>query len=110
MQGSRNMKRLGAVIAAAFTVASPLVALSQMAVGAAPTGDATQVAARIIKYNFPTCKQVSGAWRMHDGAIAATCDGILYLVFTMFDAKQGKTIELALNCAAAKAINVSCYK
>jgi hypothetical protein len=109
MQGSRNMKRLGAVIAAAFT-SRHLLLHSQMAVGAAPTGDATQVAARIIKYNFPTCKQVSGAWRMHDGAIAATCDGILYLVFTMFDAKQGKTIELALNCAAAKAINVSCYK
>lgn len=102
------MKRFSAfVISAVATVASS-VALSQVTVGAAPSGDATQVATRIIKYNFPKCKQVSGASRVRDGSIRATCDGVLYRVFTMFDAKQGKTLELALNCVAAKSINVSC--
>ena len=103
------MKRLSAVIVAAIITTVPLVASGQGAVGAAPAGDATQVASRIIKYNFPACKRVSGASRVQDGSITATCDGVLYRVFTMFDPKQGKTLELALNCAASKALlHVSC--
>ena len=72
------------------------------AVGSAPKGDASAVAARIIKYNFPSCKQVSGATRREDGAIRATCDGTAYLVFTVFNPSEGKVIEVAMNCEAAK--------
>ncbi|KTD48045.1 hypothetical protein Lrub_1493 [Legionella rubrilucens] len=78
-------------------------------VGAAPEGDATEVATRIIQDNFPECKQVTTAIRAPDGSIHATCDNIDYLVFTLFDAKKGKTIEVAMNCTAAKQLlNVSC--
>ncbi|HGC5726832.1 TPA: hypothetical protein ACIZAI_001017 [Legionella pneumophila] len=78
-------------------------------VGAAPEGDATEVATRIIQYNFPDCKEVTRAIRAPDGSIHATCDNIDYLVFTIFDAKKGKIIEVAMNCSAAKQLlNVSC--
>jgi hypothetical protein len=77
--------------------------------GAAPKGDAVAVASRIIKYNFPECKRVSGAVRLADGSIRAKCDGIEYLVATLFNPKEGKVLELALNCRAAKELlNVSC--
>jgi hypothetical protein len=80
-----------------------------MSVGAAPKGDATVVASRIIKYNFPSCKRVSNAVRLPDGSIQATCDGIVYRVLTVYSPKEGKMLELALNCEAAKRLlNVSC--
>jgi len=89
-----------------------VVSLSQAAdipVGAAPKGDATTVASRIIKYNFPQCSHVTRATRRVDGSILARCDGTEYLVFTVFNAQEGKTLELAMNCSAAKRIlNVSC--
>lgn len=79
------------------------------AVGAAPSGDATKVASRIIKHNFPSCKKVSSATRTGDGSIRATCDGISYLVFTVFNSDKGQVMEVALNCVAAKTLlNVSC--
>jgi hypothetical protein len=79
------------------------------AVGAAPKGDPTVVATKIIKYNFPHCKRVSSATRRPDGSIRAKCDGTDYLVFTVFNAKEGKTTEVALNCTAAKSLlNISC--
>ena len=78
-------------------------------VGAAPEGDTTEVATRIIQYNFPECKQVTTAIRVQDGSIHATCDNIDYLVFTVFNAKEGKIIEVAMNCSAAKQLlNISC--
>lgn len=78
-------------------------------VGAAPKGDATEVATRIIQYNFPECKHVTTAIRLQDGSIHATCDAIDYLVFTVFNAKEGKIIEVAMNCSAAKQLlNISC--
>ena len=78
-------------------------------VGAAPKGDATAVASRIIKDNWPACKRVSGAVRRPDGSIRAKCDGTDYLVFTVFNPKEGKLLELAMNCTAAKQLmNVSC--
>ena len=87
---------------------TPLMAAGP-AVGAAPKGDATAVASRIIKANFPECRRVTGASRAPDGAIRAKCDGIDYLVFTVFDPKEGKLLEVALNCTAAKRLlNVSC--
>jgi len=99
----------------AILAASTLVAVAQTAtaaapaVGAAPKGDPTAVATRIIKYNFPTCKRVSNATRNPDGSIRARCDGTDYLVFTVFNAEEGRTLEVALNCAAAKTLlNVSC--
>jgi hypothetical protein len=79
------------------------------AIGAAPKGDPTTVASKIIKYNFPECKRVSNASRSPDGSIRAKCNGTDYLVFTMFNPKEGKVLELAMNCAAAKSLlNVSC--
>src|SRR5450755_2968796 len=87
----------------------PLLAVAGPAVGAAPKGDAVAVAARIIKYNFPSCRKVTRARRAGDGSIRATCDGTDYLVFTVFNAKEGKTVEVALNCAASKQLlNVEC--
>lgn len=84
-------------------------AASPFAVGAAPKGDAAAVANKIIKRNFPACKKVVQASRRPDGSISASCDGMDYLVFTVFNPKEGRTIELALNCSAAKQhLNVSC--
>jgi hypothetical protein len=46
---------------------------------------------------------------MSDGSIRAKCDGTEYLVATLFNPKEGKVLELALNCNAAKRLlNVSC--
>lgn len=84
-------------------------AQGSVAVGSAPKGDASSVASRIIKYNFPACKQVSSVARRPDGAIRATCDGKDYLVFTVFNPKEGRVIEVALNCTAAKQmLDVTC--
>jgi len=102
------MKKL---IVASLTLASlPFsAAASGPAVGAAPEGDATAVASRIIKYNFPTCKRVTNAQRQHDGSIRARCDDANYLVFTMFNPKEGRAVELALNCKAAKQyLDINC--
>ena len=94
-------------ISALSTVSSAIA--GSIAVGAAPKGDARTVASKIIKYNFPECKRVSGAVRAPDGSIRAKCDGTNYLVFTVFNAKQGRVLELAMNCSAAKTLlNVSC--
>lgn len=98
------------ILATAFllTAAWPAPAAGP-AIGAAPKGDPTAVATKIIKYNFPACKRVSNAKRRPDGSIRAKCDGINYLVFTVFNAKEGKTIEVALNCTYAKSrLNISC--
>ncbi len=78
--------------------------------GAAPQGDAKKVATRIIKYNFPECKRVTKAIRLADGTIRAVCDGIDYRVFTVYSSKQGKMMEVALNCTAAKQLGIDCYK
>lgn len=79
------------------------------AVGAAPMGDASSVAIKIIKHNFPACKKVEGATRRSDGSIKARCNGADLLVFTVFNPKEGRTVELALNCSAAKQhLNISC--
>lgn len=84
-------------------------AFSQSSVGAAPKGDAKVVASRIIKHNFPSCKTVTSAVRAPDGSIRARCDTSNYMVFTIFNAKEGKTSEIALNCIAAKMhLNVDC--
>lgn len=89
-------------------VASAAQAGPPISVGAAPKGDATVVASRIIKENFPACKQVTNAKRDEYGAIRASCDGTQYRVFTVYSAKEGKMLELALNCAAAKKLGVEC--
>lgn len=81
---------------------------ASISVGAAPKGNAAAVAARIIKYNFPSCKRVSNAVRLPDGSIQATCDGTEYRVFTVYSPKEGRMLELALNCEAAKKLNVAC--
>lgn len=79
------------------------------AVGAAPKGNAVVVANKIIKYNFPSCKKVEDAKRRADGSITATCNGADFLVFTVFNSKEGRTIELAMNCTAAKQrLDISC--
>ena len=107
------MKYAFIIILATTTLltASWSVIAASPAVGAAPKGDPTSVASKIIKHNFPECKHVSNATRNRDGSIGAKCDGTDYLVFTLFNAKEGKIIEVALNCTAAKSLlNVSCYR
>lgn len=95
---------------AIFLIVSTSAAIAASpAVGVVPKGDAIAVSSRIIKYNFPTCKRVTSAVRAPDGSIRARCDGTDYFVFTVFNAKEGKTIEVALNCTAAKnLLNESC--
>lgn len=96
------------ITASLLSAAWPALATGP-AVGAAPKGDPMTVSSRIIKHNFPECKRVSNATRNSDGSIRAKCGGTDYLVFTMFNAKEGRTLELALNCTAAKSLlNVSC--
>lgn len=103
-------------MSARVVLACSLLALQPVAtqaaansVGAAPKGDPTAVASRIIKDNFPACKRVSRAVRAADGSIRARCDRTDYLVFTLFNTKEGKMHEVALNCTAAKRLlNVSC--
>jgi len=91
-----------------FAAASTAVAGS-IAIGAAPNGNTATVASRIIKENHPTCKRVTGAVRRADGAIQAYCNGASFLVFTVFNPKEGRTIELAMNCTAAKqTLDISC--
>ena len=99
--------RLSLGLAVSLFAAGPTSA-ADIPVGAAPKGDATAVASRIIKHNFPSCKRVTGAARQSEGSIRAACDGTQYLVFTVFNAKEGKLIEIALNCTAARKLNVSC--
>lgn len=101
------------LFAMAFVSSLVVVAYPAMAagpsVGAAPKGDATKVASRIIKDSFPKCKRVSNASRSPDGSIRAKCDGIDYMVFTLFDPKEAKVLELAMNCTVAKRLlSVSC--
>ncbi len=96
------------IVAAAGTLAVAVVQAAGIAVGAAPKGDATGVASRIIKHNFPSCQRVTGVVRQADGSIRAACDGTQYLVFTVFNAKEGKVIELALNCTAARKMDIKC--
>ena len=102
---------LGMAVAFALTVAPGSAQTAEIPVGAAPKGEPNAIASRIIKYNFPSCKRVSSASRNGDGSIIAKCDGVDYLVFTVFNAKEGKTLELALNCGAAKThFNISCFR
>lgn len=96
-----------------FTITALLTAVAAVAqttVGAAPKGDPKAVASRIIKYNFPTsCKAVTKAVRHEDGSIQATCSGTEYRVGTLFDASEGKVIEMSINCRKAKELlNVDC--
>ena len=82
---------------------------ASLTIGAAPKGNETAVASKIIKRNFPVCKNVQTAVRREDGSIKATCDRTDYLVFTVFNPKEGRTVELAMNCSAAKRhLNISC--
>lgn len=78
-------------------------------VGAAPKGNDSEVASKIIKYNFPACRKVENAKRKADGSITATCNGADFLVFTVFNPKEGRAIELAMNCTAVKTrLDISC--
>lgn len=100
---------IAALVTTTLLAAAWPVSAATPAVGAAPKGDPTAVATKIIKQNFPECKRVSNAKRKPDGSIQAKCDGADYLVFTVFNAKEGKIIEVALNCTAAKSLlNISC--
>ncbi len=104
----RSINIVAIVATSAFVAGLPVVARSQ-AVGAAPKGNPMVVASKIIKYNFPKCRHVSKATRRPDGSIRAICDAIDYLVFTVFNAKEGKLIKVAMNCTAAKSVlNIDC--
>jgi len=107
----RSMKKLLLLIPCHLLLFATLEAhAASVSVGAAPKGDPNTVAARIIKYNFPQCKRVTTASRLTDGTIRAKCDGIDYRVFTMYVAKEGKMMELAIDCDASKRLlGVSCW-
>ena len=54
---------------------------------------------------------MSEGYGSHTGAdrcIRAKCDGTSYMVFTVFNATEGKLLELAMNCTAAKLLDISC--
>ncbi|NHZ41341.1 hypothetical protein [Massilia aquatica] len=86
-----------------------VVSAAALAIGAAPKGDTSKVAEKIIKKNFPSCKKMGATTRKADGSIKATCSGVEFLVFTAVNPKDNKTMELAMNCTAAKAhLNISC--
>jgi len=98
-----------AAIFAGSLLATATVDAAGISVGAAPKGDAKAVAAKIIKENHPACKNISGAKRRADGSIRAQCNGTSFLVFTAFNPKEGRAVELALNCTAAKKhLDVAC--
>jgi len=103
-------KLLCGLLGSTAICSTTLIAAELPPIGAAPTGDAKTVASKIIKHNFPTCKNVTKATRLPDGSIGATCDTNDFLVFTMFNAKEGKTVELAMNCTAAKTYGINCYR
>lgn len=97
------------IVGIAIMIVIMVVAVAAPAVGAAPKGNAMAVASRIIKDNFPSCRRVTDANRLADGSIVARCDGTLYRVFTVFNPKEGKAMEIAMNCTAAKsALNIDC--
>lgn len=109
MRMRKFSSRVSCAIALVGTVVLQPTSAATTTVGAAPKGDATMVASRIIKYNFPHCKKVSGAARAADGSIRARCDGTQYLVFSVFEASAGRMHEVALNCdAARKLLNQPC--
>lgn len=99
-----NLRKL--VIQILFAGGASLVSNTAFAApitfGAAPSGDATTVAGKIIKYNFPACKHVKAAKRLSDGSIIATCNGSDFRVFTIFNQKEGRLIDLAMNCSVLK--------
>lgn len=107
---SKMEKIFAAVVALACSpLATATVDAAGIGVGAAPKGDALAIATKIIKENHPACKKVSGAKRRADGSISAQCNGTSFLVFTVFNPKEGRAIELALNCTAAKKhLNIAC--
>jgi len=95
------------VFVACFAIS---VQAGSISAGAAPQGDAKQVATEIIKYNFPKCKHVTSATRLADGSIHAKCDGTDYRVFTVYSAQEGKMIKVAMNCTAAKnLLDLDCF-
>ena len=93
-----------AAIACALVLGATMAHAGSVAVGAAPPGNAKEVATEIIKYNFPSCKHVTKAVRLPDGSIQAHCDSTDYRVFTVYSAKQGKMLKVALNCNAARSL------
>lgn len=99
----------GCLVAFSMVSGVSAYAASGFSAGAAPKGDPQTVAARIIKYNFPQCKQVKNAVRRPDGTIRASCDGVSYYVFTTYFPSEGKMVELAVNCDESKRLlDVEC--
>lgn len=107
LPGCHNVNKQIVILCCLSTYGTLNTHAASISIGAAPKGDATKIASRIIKYNFPKCKRVSAATRAADGSIRATCDGRAYLVFTMYSAAEGKMVELAMDCAAARNFGVS---
>jgi len=101
MFGIRQIS-LAAACVCAITWPAAMAASPKVSFGAAPKGEASQVASRIIKENFDACKKVTSATRLSDGTIMAKCAGSDFRVFTVFKRDEGKTIEMAMNCTALK--------
>lgn len=99
MQGNRSWRF--AVFAVGALIALPAMAKIPLT-SAAPPGDETKVATRIIKANFPQCKSAKYAVRRPDGTIWARCNGDDFWIFILNNPKDGKSSEIAMNCTAAK--------
>lgn len=112
MPNSKSKMKKNFAMAAALAcslLATTAVDAAGISVGAAPKGNALTIATKIIRENHPACKKVSGAKRRADGSISAQCNGTSFLVFTVFNPKEGRVIELALNCTAAKKhLDIAC--
>ena len=85
----------------ALALTSGTIPAQGFTIGAAPTGDAAAVAAKVIKDAEHPCPKVTSASRVADGSITAKCsNGETYRVMTV--QKQ----PVAMNCNAAKAFGI----
>jgi hypothetical protein len=106
----RHMSRTAVVALAAFYCGS-LCAAGSIAFGAAPEGDPKSVASRIMQANFDPkdCPKIVTAARLsQDRSIRIACsNGETFRISTIFDAKRGKMLEIAMRCSAAAKMGVT---
>lgn len=99
-----SSQSIALVLAVAFASAmsAAVAAAPKVSFGAAPKGNAPEVASRIIRENFAACKKVTSAKRLSDGSILAKCNGSDFRVFTVLKRDEGRTVEIAMNCTVLK--------
>ncbi|WP_136223461.1 hypothetical protein [Massilia sp. Mn16-1_5] len=109
MKVSSGSIALVLAVACASPMSAAIAAAPKISFGAAPEGNAPEVASRIIKENFAACKKVTSAKRLSDGSILAKCNGSDFRVFTAFKRDEGRTVEIAMNCTfLKKRLDIDC--